>query len=71
MFKSCARFQPALGPESAGVEGGWGLQQGWSGRGGDVRQVVCGGVWEADVSRDSRKEKSPSPLGSCLVVPTK
>ncbi|TBU34851.1 hypothetical protein BD311DRAFT_745069, partial [Dichomitus squalens] len=50
---------------------GLGLQQGWTGRGDDQRQVVCGGVYEADVSRDSRKEKSPSPLGSCLTVQTK
>ncbi|TBU34879.1 hypothetical protein BD311DRAFT_745121, partial [Dichomitus squalens] len=40
---------------------------GWTGRGGDVRRVVCGGVYEADVSRNSRKEKSPSLLGSALL----
>ncbi|TBU34914.1 hypothetical protein BD311DRAFT_745208 [Dichomitus squalens] len=62
MSKSCARLQSALGP-SAG--------QGWTGGGGDVRQVVCGGVWETDVSRDNRKEKSPCPLGSCLTVQAK
>ncbi|TBU32630.1 hypothetical protein BD311DRAFT_750392, partial [Dichomitus squalens] len=59
---SCAHLQPTLGPESTGA---------WTGRRGDVRQVVCGGVCEADVSRDSRSEKSPGQLCSCLTVQTK
>ncbi|TBU34896.1 hypothetical protein BD311DRAFT_745165 [Dichomitus squalens] len=54
MSESCAHFQPALKP-SAGAEGWLGI-------------VVCGGVYEADVSRDNRKEKSPSLLGLCLTV---
>ncbi|TBU32292.1 hypothetical protein BD311DRAFT_750739 [Dichomitus squalens] len=59
MSKSCANFQPALGPSAV---------PGWTGRGGDIRQVVCGGVCGAHVSRNSRKEKSPSPLFSCRTV---